>query len=220
MSFLGCRATADEVDDRTLPWDPLWAYVLDEGDEQSLQRQSKIVKRETPDDHANFSEPLELTRRASFWHRREELHLQTKYADEVEADADACRIGDLPPVEAHEDHDVEERWTWELDRDVFSFGSSNNETGRKEIVFLDDDAEDAEIQVQEAVEADSVRRWRTRRCLNDSHHGHKKNVGVLKRNSHGRQPTPVAAEDEERDVQEGAKASTWHFELDRDALGF
>ena len=219
MSFIGCRASADDVvDDRTLPWDPLWAYVLDEGDEQSLQRQSKIVKRETPDEHVIFSEPPELTRRPSFWHRREELLLQTKNLDEI--DADAGHTGDLPPEEAHEDHDVEERWTWELDRDVFSFGSSNNETARKEIVLLDDAEEDAEIQVQEAVEADSVRRWRSRRCLNDSHHGHKKNLGVPKRNSHGRKLTPVAAVDEERDVREGAKASTWHFELDRDALGF
>jgi hypothetical protein len=227
MSFLGCRAYADEVDDRTLPWDPIWAYVLDEGDEQSLQRRNTIVKQETPDEHVVFSEPPELTRRPSFWHRREELVLQTKEPDEV--DAGVSRIDDLHLEEAHKDHVVEERWTWELDREVFSFGSSNNNAAGSEEVRLDDDEEeDAEIQA-----ADSARRWLPLRSFSDSHHGRPKNMGVLKQTFCGRKPTPVAvaptsntcrthdtgsgADDEKRDLQEITKASTtWHFELDRE----
>lgn len=228
MSFLGCRAYADEVDDRTLPWDPIWAYVLDEGDEQSLQQRSTIVKQETPDEHVIFSEPPELTRRPSFWHRREELVLHTKETDDI--DADVSRVDDLHSEEAHKDQVVEEQWTWELDREVFSFGSSNNAAGSQEVRLHDE--EDAEILQA----SDSARRWLPLRSFNDSHDGRQKTMGVLKQTLYGRKPTtPVAvaaattrthvtgsgADDEERDLQEITKPSTtWHFELDREALGF
>ena len=216
MRFLGTsRYYGDAIDDRTLPWDPIWAYVLGEDDEQSRldQRSRGVMVADSPDPPAEpvtLSEPEELTRRPSFWRRRAEFQQEQTSEEQAEIlDGDATH---LSQEYVQEERDVEERWTWELDSEVFSFGSGPASERAIEPVS---DTEATPVVVP-------VRRWRSLRNIHDHC---MKNMGVFASTSIGRKLTPAVVGsshdsplvDDARDEQE---ASTWHLELDKEALGF
>lgn len=104
--------------DEDLPWDPLWAYVLGEDDEEGRDQQVHVDKRRSPDyngreESRDTGEGLSIRR--SFWSRRRR--------DSAPAD---CR-----------DDDPEEKWQWELDTSTFLFDSEKSAkeagTGKAEV---------------------------------------------------------------------------------------
>jgi len=213
---------SDDYGDPTL-LESFWLFVLGDEEEQHKGRRgfrgqrrddtATADKRDEPPEvrSTDLSEAPELVRNFSFWRRKKQ---QQQQQQEQLQEAEAALALDRPSLgeEETEQRDVEEGWSWEFDKEAFSLsagGSSERESNSQSNTTT--------------MEAQSFDDRRTGGRWMENLHGRGKN-NILARTLHGRRTAPAVEEvnavDEARDELEVVKASTWHFELDTDALGF
>lgn len=208
------------------PLESFWLFILGDDEDQKQGRQDRRGRcrddTATADkrDKADASNPIaevrspdlsenpELVRNFSFWRRKKE-----QQQEEQLQRTEAALASERPALgeEETEQRDVKEEWSWEFDKEAFSLSSGGSSERESSNLSNPNTTTDARFFDDRRTGG----RWL------EGLQGRGKNK-ILTRNFHERRMAleGVNAADGAQDEHKVANASTWHFELDTDALGF